>query len=592
MYSKSCLIYTPNSGGSYFYRSRIPKDLSSHFRGISEFRLSLKCSIRSRSKRIAQNLNQVVLKLFDEIRHGMKSLDIDDIKEILKTEIRKQILHAHHVFEGTDRWNEEGVEKSLDSIKTRQINLKETLKTDRRKYQIEVDQKLEGILASLDIAVKKDSVEFKKLRNQFIDLYLLRHEWMQELVNQTGKTDDQFRRDAELKLGMELFPDIQNHSESPQTVQIPVKTSVAPLLDKKTSEGIQITLQRYLDWKRMEDVRAKTIQEEQTIIADFFEIVGDTSISEITKNEVNHYIEVQSKLPPNRKKNPKYRDFSIDQLVRKNLPKEETQSNHNINKRLTRLTTFGHWCIRQGFIDSNPFKGMKLSVKKTPRKKRLPFTPKDLKQILKPEIYLDWTINYQHPYSPDRASNQMPYYWIFPLGILSGLRTNEMCQLRCSDIREEKRGMWFIHVEESEQTKVKTKNSIRKVPVHPILKELGFIDYVGNMRRKKKDRIFWELGNDRDGYARKVSRHYNEKYLPAVGVWERNVKVLYCTRHTFINCLYSKNVDENIIKTLVGHEEEFTMKHYGGDPFSPEVLLNEISKVSYKGISWDRLKVV
>ena len=136
----------------------------------------------------------------------------------------------------------------------------------------------------------------------------------------------------------------------------------------------------------MEDVRAKTIQEEETIIADFFEIVGDASISEITKNEVNHYIEVQSKLPPNRKKNPKYRDFSIDQLVRKNLPKEETQSNHNINKRLTRLTTFGHWCIRQGFIDSNPFKGMKLSVKKTPRKKRLPFTPKDLKQILKRNI--------------------------------------------------------------------------------------------------------------------------------------------------------------------------------------------------------------
>ena len=205
---------------------------------------------------------------------------------------------------------------------------------------------------------------------------------MQELVNQTEKTDNQFRRDAELKLGMELFPDFQNHSQSPQTVQIPVKTTVAPLLDKKTSEGFQITLQRYLDWKRMEDVRAKTIQEEQTIIAGFFEIVGDTSISEITKNEVNHYIEVQSKLPLNRKKNPKYRDFSIDQLVRKNLPKEETQSNHNINKRLTRLTTFGHGGIRQGFIDSNPFKGMKQKVKVRPQDQRERFSELELKKKL------------------------------------------------------------------------------------------------------------------------------------------------------------------------------------------------------------------
>ena len=112
------------------------------------------------------------------------------------------------------------------------------------------------------------------------------------------------------------------------------------------------------------------------------------------------------------------------------------------------------------------------------------------------------------------------------------------------------------------------------------------------MRRKKKDRVFWELGKDRDGYARKVSRHYNEKYLPAVGVWERNVKVLYCTRHTFINKLYAEKVDENVIKLLVGHEKEFTMKHYGGDPFSPERLLEEISKVNYKEINWNKLKVV
>ena len=72
---------------------------------------------------------------------------------------------------------------------------------------------------------------------------------------------------------------------------------------------------------------------------------------------------------------------------------------------------------------------------------------------------------------------------------------------------------------------------------------------------------------------------------------ERNVKVLYCTRHTFVNALYQNKVDENVIKVLVGHEKEFTMKHYGGEPFSPDQLLQEISKVNYKGIKWDRLKI-
>ena len=110
-------------------------------------------------------------------------------------------------------------------------------------------------------------------------------------------------------------------------------------------------------------------------------------------------------------------------------------------------------------------------------------------------------------------------------------------------------------------------------------------------KKQKKERVFWELREERDGFASKVSRHFNERFLPAVGVWERYTKVLYCTRHTFINKLYSEKVDENIIKMLVGHEKEFTMKHYGGDPFTPEVLLEEISKVNYSKINWKKLKI-
>ena len=31
--------------------------------------------------------------------------------------------------------------------------------------------------------------------------------------------------------------------------------------------------------------------------------------------------------------------------------------------------------------------------------------------------------------------------------------------------------------------------------------------------------------------------------------------------------------------------------NYGGEPFSPDRLLKEVSKVKYKGIKWDRLKI-
>ena len=594
--SHPTLLYTRNSGNSYYFRSYIPKDLVAHFEGLKEFRISLKCAIKSRSNSLCKRLNNIVSKLYEEIRHGIKKLNIEQIKEILRVEIRKQILHAHHVYEGTNRWKESGIKSSLKSIAEKESNFKETLETNLGTYQGEVDEKLDSILASLNIQSNRNSVDFKRLRNLFIDLYLLRHEWMKELVNKTGKSDDDFRRDAQTKLDLELFPELSNPSVSHQSdiktisPSEPIKTSISPLLSDASEQSLSLSSATYFERKKIGGVILKSIESDKSIVNEFIEIVGDIDFSMLTKKLVSHYIDVQTKLPPNRRKSPKYKGLSIQEVVDLNLSDKETQNPQNINKRLSKLSSFGNWGVKQGLLKTNPFRDMKLEVKKS-RTQRQPFTIQELKKILKPEIYFDWTINYKHPiYNTGGAKNQMPYYWVFILGIFSGLRTNEMCQLRLEDIKKESK-IWFLHVEESEQTKVKTANAIRKVPVHPQLMELGFIDYVGNLKKQKKDRVFWELTKSRDGYAKKVSRHYNEKYLPAVGVWERNVKVLYCTRHTFVNSLYQNKVDENVIKVLVGHEKEFTMKHYGGEPFSAERLLKEVSKVSYKGINWDRLKI-
>ena len=66
---------------------------------MKEFRLSLKCAIKSRSIKISRVLDRKVLRLYETIRQGMKPLTIEEIKEILRIEIRKQILHAHHVYD-------------------------------------------------------------------------------------------------------------------------------------------------------------------------------------------------------------------------------------------------------------------------------------------------------------------------------------------------------------------------------------------------------------------------------------------------------------------------------------------------------------
>ena len=94
----------------------LSQDLFDHFDGLREFRISLRCAIKSRSVKTVKILIRIVSIIYVEIRQGMKSLGIESIKEILKTEIRKQILHAHHVDLGTNKWDDSGVKKSLHSI--------------------------------------------------------------------------------------------------------------------------------------------------------------------------------------------------------------------------------------------------------------------------------------------------------------------------------------------------------------------------------------------------------------------------------------------------------------------------------------------
>jgi len=596
--SHMSLLTVLNSGNTYYYRSRIPFDLIEHFGGLKEFRISLKCAIKLRSIRTTKILDKKVSGIYEEIRQGMKSLEIDDIKEILRIEIRKQILHAHHVDLGTNKWSDSGIEKSLGTAEKKDSNLREILKDDLKSYLKQVDSKMEGILESMSIKIEKESIGYKRLREHFIDLYLMRYEWIRELVLKTGKSDDDFRKDFDSKFGLDLFPDMNGSlsnsvglTETLMKEQLPnISTTSNDLPYLPIAGGLlSSNAKTFFERKRIEGKKIKEIESDKRIVEEFIEIVGDIDFSTITKNEVSHYIDVQTKLPPNRKKSPKYRDLSIKEVMKLKLSQKEIQTPQNINKRITKLSVFGNWGVRQGLLITNPFSGMKFSVKKQPHT-RQPFTAGELRIIFKPETYLKWTIHFSHPYRKDRVSNHLPYYWVFLLGIFSGMRTNEMCQLRLIDIKKQK-NIWFIFVEDTEETKVKTENAIRKVPLHPQLIDLGFIDYMTAQKKSKRGRLFWELSEDRDGFASHVSRHYNQRFLPAVGVWKKYTKVLYCTRHTFINKLYSEMVDENVIKVLVGHEKEFTMKHYGGDPFTPERLLEEISKVSYSGINWKKLKI-
>ncbi len=135
------------------------------------FRISLRCGNKVISKKICLYLYQETQILYEQIRMG-KSLTINDIKEILRIEVRKQIKHTQHFYLGTNVFDKEQTKQSLDVVSTREIKMKEDLSGENIKgYEKELDKKLEGILSSLDIGIETNSINYKNLRRQFIQIY-------------------------------------------------------------------------------------------------------------------------------------------------------------------------------------------------------------------------------------------------------------------------------------------------------------------------------------------------------------------------------------------------------------------------------------
>ena len=80
----------------YQFRCIIPNDLEVTF-STKEFRLSLKSSLYSQSKIISTNLYNLSQFIFREVREGkMKDITLEDVKNILRVEVSKSLLHIHH----------------------------------------------------------------------------------------------------------------------------------------------------------------------------------------------------------------------------------------------------------------------------------------------------------------------------------------------------------------------------------------------------------------------------------------------------------------------------------------------------------------
>jgi len=592
------------------FRQYIPRDLIPYFKGKTKFQISLKDVSNKETLLVSVTLQNLIKELFQDIRQGMKDLDIEDIKEILRTEVRKSILHSHHVDLGTNKYDSMKKIESVETISNRETDLKKSVLTELKSVEESVDQKLQSILESLDINVDPKSVNHKRLRRSFIDLYLLRNQWTKDLINETGRTDDDFRREVDEKLKMNLFPEL----EIPPSVQVQIGDQILnPVIENLTPEppqpyrverpqsshqSIKISegIEKYLDDKTDDDLRSKTSSEIKYSLSLLIEDFGDIPISSINVEKGTQFKSHLKNFPKNRNKLPKFRDKTFHEIMGMKIKDSERISLVTLNKHIGYVSSFMNWCQIYGYADVNPFKGMKQKIKVRPSDQRSRFSEKELKQIFNKENYVHFT---------NIEGGRYELFWVPLISVFSGMRMGEITPLYLDNIRSiqgnHRNSRWcFDILEESDRPdkKLKTLSSRRIVPIHDTLIEIGFIEFIELLKKKdpKRKRVFEELPYGDNGYNRNVTRFFNTRYLPKLGL-KTDKKNFHSLRHTVIDHLKQKGIEPHFINELVGHTSgNIDLDRYGKG-YNPDIIYNKcIKQIAYetshtRGIDFKYLKM-
>ena len=171
---KNSYLVHRKTGSSYLFRSVVPLDLQPLLES-KQFQLSLGCGILSQSKILSFHLNTITQFIYNLIRENpeMKKLTISDIKEILKLELGKSKRHVQHYYLGTNRFSETDRLKSILNNQEQEDQFRGKLKQDYRQTLKEINPKVHQVLEEQGYdPVKVDSLEFKQLREQLIQLKL------------------------------------------------------------------------------------------------------------------------------------------------------------------------------------------------------------------------------------------------------------------------------------------------------------------------------------------------------------------------------------------------------------------------------------
>lgn len=299
------------------------------------------------------------------------------------------------------------------------------------------------------------------------------------------------------------------------------------------------------EFLRQRRIKGKTRGDYAVTVTMFEEIMGRRPIISYTRKDLVTFIETLSKLPI------KYKErfgsgTTAPEAIKQNAEKEQpypTLSRTTIkDKRLANIRTLFLWFSDTeripNRIATNLDKALPAAAcQKGIVKKRDPFTPDQLQLIFdNPLFHRARSVN--RCWLPGNVKVRNHKFWMPLILLFTGARPSEVGPLTVNNV-EPLYGHPCFRIttvadpnDPDAPRSVKNPHSERRVPVHPQLIEIGFLDYVEDCKRRGQLRLFPELKGTKDGhYSNGIGRFFNKTFLPKLGLKTKRT-CLYSLRHT------------------------------------------------------------
>lgn len=488
--------------GTYHFRMVIPLDLRAHYRK-REHSLSLK----TKDPLEAQKKANALTEKYKKEHSGLRAQNVEQVSD--GNHLQKRSVSKSALAWIEDEFNSLSAE--LDGMENDAL----------RTLKVHVHNAEHSIRYAVDKGLTVESiarVDLNPVLNQTLlgicqkiagtdDLSdgVLRRKTARSVIPKLLAMLKNLRNKIPPLLGEPVEPDtiLQIGSDGRWRDVVPPTPIDPPTVTAAINNGPKLSevLNECLGAKKRSAATEKRLRSSVQLLIDWF---GDVSISIYTRKMMIDFIDnCLMKIPPNRNKNPKWRSLTLHQIL-DSKPEQviEVQTMHN---NLADITTVFAYAVENGMIEKNP--AVKLA-KKLPEIQEVDrsYSIEEIERMLK-------NLAYNEKF-PSR-------YWVPLIGLYSGARLNEICQLHLSDIRMIN-DVWCFHfgasVGDETRKRIKNKASIRTVPVHPALINIGFLKYYADRQKAVKpgnQLLFRELTYKAlSGYSEKMSEWFNNYLKP------------------------------------------------------------------------------